>query len=268
MRKLRSRGETKNYPWANRFMEVAIRSMKRVHLDQVIRSAGRPNSTTPTDPERLNVGLGVELADERLVCLEICKEFTFAGSSTGYWVNDDQSADVARGQRLWEMHAEFPYRRASGCVDLCVWRNVVNASGATEKYDNTEVFIEAKRAVRWTTSIEAAPTSERGQSQVSEVRADVEKLLSEMSARSQQDGKLVGHVLVWGTTADQNPSPAKFFEKLAHPQVEVYRSTWAPLATEARSANGASWDEAPPRIARWLWATLAEIHPAQAWWEG
>ena len=265
-RRLRVPGEVKNYHWANKFLEAAIRAMRRIHLDEVAASSGSPGPKNPSKPELLNIGRGIELTDERQVCQAIYNEFRLSNLGTGYWVNADQMADVASGQRFYDIAIEHPYTASRELVDFCIWRNVLSRSGAFRKFDNTETFVEAKRATRWSPLQASEPVFTRSGSQILDVRRDVSKLLVEMKKRTPEQGKLTCHVLVWGTSEDKYPSPADFFSKLAHKQVEIYRTGWAPLATEERSTAGSEWNSNPPNIARWLWATLAEVHPESAWW--
>src|SRR5262245_43113158 len=81
--------KVQEYPWVQVFLEVALRAIRRVHLEYEIWGAGRQWNTGPNQTALINMGPGVELADERAVCAAIVQEMMASQSVAGFWQSND-----------------------------------------------------------------------------------------------------------------------------------------------------------------------------------
>ena len=72
-------------PWAKYFMELALRAIRRVHYEYGLWSIGQHWLTNQSEPLLLNMGYGIELADEPTVCAAIIQEYLNSPLVAGVW---------------------------------------------------------------------------------------------------------------------------------------------------------------------------------------
>ncbi len=254
----------KEEKWVAVFLEIALRAMRRVHYEYGIWGAGRQWKTGPGKSSVINMGHGVELADERAVCAAIVQEFMSSPSVTGLWQEDGQVQ-----LRFFSVLREQPYK-ASGdpkhpeMVDLVV-----------EKYecqnDKLDVYkprslIEAKRARLWKVDL-AKGTAKPGKMQTNAVCDDINNLLRERRERTES---IFIHVLVWGLyEEDSNGKPVRFadhpdefFSKLRQ-KTEVSLEgpfvRWLPIRWETAPRSSVKSKRRNPLVTTSAWIALAEI---------
>src|SRR5947208_6696271 len=110
----------KEEKWVSVFLEVALRALRRVHYEYGIWGAGRQWKSGPDRPGVINMGHGLELADERAVCAAIVQEFMTSPSLTGLWQENGRNQ-----LRFFSVLREQPYRASTDpkhpeMVDLIV----------------------------------------------------------------------------------------------------------------------------------------------------
>jgi hypothetical protein len=88
-------------PWVQVFLEIALRAIRRVHLEYGIWGGGRQWKMEGQRAAAINMGHGIELADERTVCAAISQEFMTSPSVTGDGATCDFSAlTVSNGTKI------------------------------------------------------------------------------------------------------------------------------------------------------------------------
>lgn len=251
------------HKWVTVFLEVAIRAMRRIHLEYGLWGAGHQWKTGPGRPALINMGHGAELADERAVCAAITQEFVSSPSLTGLW-EDDDGAEV----RFFTVSREQNYRLAHETgqrqwVDLMIEKYEQTTPGVFD-VRRPRSLIEAKRARLWQVDLKNGTVSP-GAPQVDAVCRDIEKLQAERNAWQQDGDKVYLHVLVWGVYEDDAGGaparfadhPTSFFEdvrrgsnaRLAGPYVR-----WLPTKWEFGAATPGN-----PTVRRSLWLAIAEV---------
>lgn len=244
-----------NYPWAERFAELALRAMRRIHYDYGAWHLGQQWSPDAPELQGVNQGLGVAAADELTVCAAITQECITSQGFSGSWQVGRQWAGVVEGLRYWSIDRE-QYYSSGERVDFCIKRLADRA--APEKFDpetDAPCFIEAKRARRWSTASLAQPDFVVGPRLLADIKADIEKLRREIQAR---EGKLCGHLLIWDLWASEKDSPSDLLVSLADPAVLLHQVRWMPVAWPSESSQG----DSPPAVKTWLWLGLFEVFPA------
>ena len=185
--------EMEDRKWAAVFIEIVLRAIRRVHYEHGMWGVGRQWEMSRLKAKRLNMGQGVELADERTVCAAITQEFINSPSLTGLWVETIEDADQ-KEERYFTIDREMKYTDKSKKVDIFIQKYSLGNNNEPTRVSEP-CFIEAKRARLWVPQIKDG-TAERGELQLKEVREDVKKLREEMDKRSE---KIHCHVLVWGS---------------------------------------------------------------------
>jgi hypothetical protein len=254
-----SNGEHK---WVTVFLEVALRAIRRVHLEYGIWAAGRQWKTGPGRPDHINVGPGIELADERAVCAALTQEFMVSPSLTGLWENEGKT-DVRFFAISREQLYKWPEAKQRKMVDLLI-----------EKYEQTSLgkfevikprsLIEAKRARLWQIDLETGDVSAGSPvTQISAVIEDVARLKEEREAWEQEDKRVFLHLLVWGVYGDDSnhslDHPLAFFQevrkksgaRLDGPYVRWLPTKWDPPENVEESGH--------PIVRRSVWVALAEV---------
>ena len=282
---------TEEKKWVTVFLEVALRAIRRVHLEYGIWGAGRQWITDADRAPLINTGYGIELADERAVCAAIVQELMTSPAAAGYWRED---GDLEF--RIFAPDREEEYKTPSEKgytqkVDLYI-----------EKYEPTEPcgkgklkvrqppsFIEAKRAQRWTIDLgswekgeEAVKLEER---QTTKICADIKKLHRERENRWNRKGhrkdKIYTHVLVWGTYGEDpkngkplsfSDHPYTFFDEIKKELrnrdttpgkdtvlIEKPSVRWLPTKWDWDPPPDGSSGRQCPIVLRWVWVALAEV---------
>jgi hypothetical protein len=254
-----SAGEHK---WVTVFLEVALRAIRRVHLEYGIWGAGRQWKTGPGRPSLINMGPGIELADERAVCAAITQEFMVSPSLTGLWRGKGKT-DV----RFFAISREELYKsrrtKRAEKVDLFIEKCQQTRLGKFKVIEPPSL-IEAKRARRWQINLKTGrvkPYSPR--TQIKAVLEDVLRLQDERKARKPKPVYI--HLLVWGLYGDRANDPldhpTAFFQEvrrvsssscqLSGPYVRWLPMKWDSPANATKSEN--------PIVRSSAWVALAEV---------
>ena len=121
------------WPWALVFIEIALRAVRRVHYEYGRWGIGRPWRMDAEKSRRINMGAGVELADELTVCAAITQEFIGSPSVAGRWVEAGNPTEwyfqIDREQR-W--YTKNPKEK----VDIFIRKFVAGDGGELGRVDN------------------------------------------------------------------------------------------------------------------------------------
>jgi hypothetical protein len=246
----------KDYPWATRFIEIALRAIRRVHYEYGVWSVGHQWMRDVSDPPDLNMGPGIELADEPTVCAAITQEFANSQFVAGIWQERKSESDVSEGERFWQIDREQCYEGSQERVDICIQRYERKRLGEVpEPTSGPPVFIEAKRARRWSAQISTG-SLKRSEYLTSEIKNDIEKLRREMESR-----RVYCHLLVWNIYESPSDGPLEFFERLQASCVTVHQVRWLPIAWTCPTyvESVVDWKPYLPEVNKWLWIALAEV---------
>lgn len=234
------------YPWADSFIECALRAIRRTHHDFGPSSLGQRFATAAPNFFALNEGLGVALADELTVCSGIYQECVNSQLFSGILVEKDIQRQVERGLRFYKIDREIPYtknRRERVDMVICRYDPLEAKRGRAKKYE--PCYVEAKRARRW-------KNESAKRYSTSSIRDDIRKLRAEQ--RVAKSG-IFCHILTWDICTNQNEGPLALLTRLNDPDVELHCVRWNPV----------SWTQAPlssqalPQVNRWLWIALFEV---------
>lgn len=248
--------EVEDWKWATVFIEIALRAIRRVHYDHGMWGVGRQWEMNRFKARRLNMGHGIELADERTVCAAITQEFITSPSLTGLWVEGNADGNH-REERYFTIDRETEYTDKSKKVDILIQKYELKDKDKGPTSMEEPSFIEAKRARRWVPEITSGK-AERKESQVHSVNEDIDRLRKEMDARNE---KIHCHVLVWGLydVNSNEDHPVKFFENFDE-DVKMHQLRWLPIEWSSPSIqNIADSDIGIPVVNKALWITLAEV---------
>lgn len=239
--------EAKSWPWAERFIEVALRALRRLHVNYGAVHIGQQWRKGRPDISELNQGVGVATADELTVCAAIAQEFMLSPFLSGVWVDKDESPGVAAGVRYWKIDQETCYSGSQKRVDMVMTRvDGPSPEAAPEKW--RDCFIEAKRLNRWTTDSLENPNYIRQQSQLGRILEDIDKLRNELEKRPNE---IFAHLLIWGVWSDGDPALKELSDNLKGARMHQIR--WMPIDWRpGKQAN-------PPVVKRWLWVALFEV---------
>jgi hypothetical protein len=257
---MRAKPDHEQFEWASRFMELVLRAFRRIHLEYGPFSLGHPWLSTEA-PERLNLGPGIELADELTVVAAIVQECL----NSPLLMAAPPSTEPGRsGQRYWRIQRECRYddetlRRADLVVTL--YEDV----GGRPQALHPPVHVEAKRLHYWTPDFETG-TSTLGtkNTAASRVRDDICKLCD-----SVREG--YGYLMIWDVWRGPNAppgalgeehlgtdnTPSHFAESLDDPRLRLREARWLPLSW--RHQDSSSTFKGPPTVDRFLWIALIEI---------
>lgn len=244
-----------DWKWATIFIEIALRAARRVHYEHGMWGIGRQWEMNRLRARRLNMGQGIELADERTVCAAITQEFINSPSLTGLWVEEGQESDQTKEERYFTIDREMEYTDKSKKVDIFI-----------RKYrlaNNKELipvirpsFIEAKRARRWVPDVKTG-TARRESLQHQEVQKDIDKLRAEMIHTED----IHCHVLVWGVYQNESEEdhPLKFFENFDD-YVRLHQLRWLPVEWTCPSTEDIQHGQIRiPAVKAALWIALAQV---------
>ncbi len=180
-----------NYPWAEVFMEAALRAIRRLHYEYDIWAAGH-SWMNDFKPGSLNPGSGIELAHEVTVCAAITQEFLKVG---GVWVVKDTAEKVQDGLRFWGLEREEKYSDGAQIVDIRIQKYEQEEANKKPEPIGRKVLIEAKRARHFSRNILSGDVGEP-RLRTSDVNKDNKKLLAEMNSRGTEEEQIYSHLLV------------------------------------------------------------------------
>lgn len=255
--------QVQDWKWATIFIEVALRAIRRVHYEHQMWGVGRQWQMNRLKARRLNMGQGVELADERMVLAAITQEFINSPSLTGFWVEESSEGQRQEEGRYFTINREMEYTDKSKKVDIFVQKYVMKNGTELEPVEKPS-FIEAKRARCWIPEI-VDGTARRDELQHSAVQKDIDKLRDEMRIRKPEDS-IHCHVLVWGIYTEncEADHPLKFFEKFDD-CVKIHQVRWLPVEWTCPSFQDILDSKVElPKVDAALWVALAEVFPLAA----
>ena len=247
--------EVTDWKWASVFIEIVLRAIRRVHYEHGMWGIGRQWEMNSFKAQRINMGQGIELADERAVCAAITQEFIASPSMTGLWIEERKDGSREEETRYFAIDREKEYTDKSKKVDIFIskYRLEENKPIPIEE----PAFIEAKRARLWMPEIRSGLASKK-ESQHEKVQEDIKRLRSEMRARLD---KIHCHVLVWGLYQKDclKDHPDTFFEKFDN-NVKIHQLRWLPTKWDSPSLQDLkSGNIEIPKIDTALWIALAEV---------
>jgi hypothetical protein len=243
-----------NRPWAERFAELALRALRRVHYEYGAIHLGQQWRVGAPKLSGVNQGIGVAAADELTVCAAIAQECLLSAGFSGSWVETSPTLEAFPGRRFWRLDREQRYANSRERVDFLVKRIPENEGDAPLPQDNSrDCFIEAKRVRRWTTATYMNPSFESTAPLIGGIEADIAKLKAEHIARP---GKIFAHLLLWDISSKDDPNSSTPQSLLLDPRLSClspHQVRWMPI--EWLSADPFT----PPQVKSWLWIALMEL---------
>lgn len=251
--------------WVQVFLEIALRAIRRVHLEYGIWGAGRQWKIGPHNVADINMGHGVELADERTVCAAISHEFMVSPSVTGMWQEEGQSDLRFFGiQREQRYSTPAPSGRAR-LVDLVVEKYEHKSNGYFV-VDKPRSYIEAKRVRVWRADLKTAAVEVEG-TQTDRIVADINKLREERKILLEKGETIFIHLLIWGIyqdtpdgkSAERSDDPFAFFTDLrtkTDATLEGPYVRWLPIKWDNPTPDSKT---RVPVVSRFAWVALSEI---------
>jgi len=252
--------QIQDWKWATIFIEVALRAIRHVHYDYQLWGVGRQWQMDRLKAHRLNMGQGIELADERTVCAAITQEFINSPSLTGLWIEENRNGQLNKEERYFTINREMEYTDKTKKVDIFI-QKYVKKNGKNIVPVKIPSFIEVKRSRRWVPEI-LEGIANREELQQSAVQKDIEKLRAEMMIRNSEN-PINCHVLVWGIYEESSKEdhPIKFFDYFDN-FVKVHQLRWLPLQWTCPSLqNILSSKINIPKVHAALWVALAQVYP-------
>jgi hypothetical protein len=265
-----------DWPWTQVFLAVALRAIRRVHLEYGIWGAGRQWSTNRNRVATINQGRGVELADERAVCAAISQEFMTSPSAAGLWRTDEKADFRFFGIKREERYSPSAKKKnkdepkekkkdSPRWVDLIVEKYTKDPESNDFFHDPVKyppVYIEAKRARRWLVNLKTGNTTAAKGRQTTDICADIMKLTKERETQTQ---RIFIYILVWGVYEEgKKPGdhPATVFTEIRNKiggraVVGSPLTRWLP--TKWTDPEPASEQMEQPRVQRSVWIALSEI---------
>lgn len=151
----------KNIPWPKVFKQVALRAIRKVHIDYQLWGIGQ---TSDTDSNRrlsnLNFGRGIEFAPEPAVCDAITQEFINSTFTSG--------SSLFGERRSYRIDREISFNNER--VDI-----VLNRFDPDKGYSNIPVLMEVKRAYYFTPRLDKTEYQEP-KKQFRQILRDIVKL--------------------------------------------------------------------------------------------
>lgn len=249
-----------DHKWASVFIEIALRAIRRVHYEYGHWGVGPQFDMNRDKARKLNMGPGVELADEVSVCAAISQEFLSSPSLTGLWTEQGGSGTQQKELRFFAVDREKFYTGTTEEVDLFVQKYEIRDPKLDPVPIDNPSFVEAKRAQLWKPNISDGTAKPYG-SQYGAIRKDIAKLRSELAVRSNAGHPpIYCHVLVWGICSDpqSDDHPVKFFEKFDQ-DVVLQQVRWLPIEWTSPGIDDLKPDMPLPEVAKALWVALAEV---------
>jgi len=249
--------EVKDWKWATVFIEIALRAIRRVHYDHGMWGVGRQWEMNRFKAGRLNMGHGIELADERTVCAAITQEFITSPSLTGLWV-EERADGKHTEERYFTIDREKKYTDNSKKVDIFIQKYARKNKDKEPTPVEEPSFIEAKRHRLWVPDIISGEAKRGNYPQKDKVQEDIERLRKEMEA---QEETIHCHVLVWGLYdgISEEDHPVKFFKKFDN-DVKIHQLRWLPTEWGSPTIENLKAEDIKiPLVNKALWIVLSEV---------
>ena len=236
-----------DHKWAKIFIEIVLRAMRRIHYEYGIWGIGRQWEMNRSKTNLINMGHGIELADERTICAAITLEFMNSPAVTGFWVEKEK-----KEERYFTIDREYPYKsyKTNRKVDIFIQKYLNKGRGKKLKLKEVPnpSFIEAKRMRIWYPDLKKGTAKPNGNAQLPEIKKDINKLRKELKCR-----EILCHLLVWGIYQKGNNKtdhPDDFIKNLKDPNIELSQVRWLPIEWEHSDRM---------KVTKSLWIALAEV---------
>lgn len=239
------------YPWMTVFLEAVMRAIRAVHHAHQPLTLGKPGREGQgTLLNGLNVGRGIELADERVVCGQILLELATSRITSNIHFVENDATKSSAGRRTFEYDHETHV--GARYVDLVFKREDEPQDGQQPRARKFgRIYIQAKRARRWKIAPLTGDAS-KGALLVGDIRDDVQKLKDVREHLGDEEAYF--YVLVWGSTTDGR-SPDGMLQGISEHDDPRRAFRWLPLCWD-----GGEWNR-NPNVTEWLWVALLEVLP-------
>lgn len=239
-------------PWTRIFIEIALRALRKIHLDYQLWSMQQDWTTEPNFRD-LNTGRGIEYAEEAAVCSAIISEFVHSQYTSGIWIEENRKIDVEANFRYYRIAREMPYPNSTKRADIYIER-VDPQQGAKIGKPS---YVEAKRAYVWTTKLgdqKPQPPS----CQLGDVIDDIKKLREGLRGYESSTRK---YLLVWNVAEIDKTDgfPKLFLDKLAEPHATLRQVRWAPLSWDDYDVEKGCRNSTLLSVKRAIWVMMVEI---------
>lgn len=247
-------GNTEEYKWLGRFMEIASTAILKAHYEFINWSIGQSGAKPKESIFNSNIR-GIELADEPTICslisIEALKSPLFSGDF-------DSSDETKSNPKYYRVNRELKYLDGKR-VDLVVQRFEPSSTDEVDKKFHP-VYIEAKRAELYSISnISTGEIKQPVKSQDQEIFNDILKLGKESS-------DVHKYVLVWGVyektkknDTSKNYLPNELINILKNKDKDKKYNEfirWLPISWEEANIK-----EPPDGITKWIWILMLEVDP-------
>jgi len=256
------------------FLQLAVRAVRRVHLDSQLMSLGQTDSGKDDSIRQVNQGSGVEAAPESAVRDVLAQEFNASKLGHGWKLRAEMTHQDTEGHYFGVIDREVPYLVTGDeiveHVDL-QYRRVPGPGQNPQLYPAGPV--ELKRARLYRANLETG-VPERRRLQTKEIQRDLRKLVRLVRAdragtlrrpfgsttHTDPDEDLVHpQLLVWGDSSD---APEAFMEKVFD---GVRDCGCEPLGEIAYESIPAKWKGGLfPPIDAWIWIAIASLKTGPA----
>jgi len=253
--------------WREVFLEIALRAIRRIHLDYGIWGIGQNPLDTKVHLENFNAGPGIQLAMEETVCAAITQEFI-----NSRFINGNFYKNL---NRFYEIDREITFEKKDKTkrIDIFIDRYKMSEDKKHLLFYRYPVLIEAKRAHYFIPRItEGDVEKEDVDAQVCKIKDDIKYLIEvkgeivNTNGNRKNLGKYKGNLkgaflytLFWGTFEKEKSNskiklnknrPEYFIEQLKLKK-DHFWVKWLPL----------KWTTPNKPVNQWLWIVLAEIDP-------
>ena len=253
----------KSYPWADRLIEIALKSILELNIEFAIMSTD-DNSRMDSNNIEITKAKSFQHIDERQFCSKILlnslNSYLFAGSMQ----KEDKDRGIKKGLRFWKFYSDLEYKHTRNYCDIIMDR--VLFDGEHFREHKKPVYIEAKKA-----KLEKIIDYDKGEIKAvdnynyHDCKDDIKKLINEMEYmdHNKEFDCIYCHLLIWGDTIDlKNDNPEKvekylkdkIFENHKGYDINIHQIRWFPLDSLSEINISDNY-----KIKKWGWVVLMEI---------
>jgi hypothetical protein len=241
-----------DYPWRNRFLDIAEKAIIELNLEYCAMSIGQSGIKFKNNSISDPTIHGFELADERTVCSKILIEALRSPLFSGA-IEIENGKITPRYYKLNREERGYPSPNNRKKVDIVIQRfNIENIEDKGGNYK--PVYIEAKRA-----KLYSIKNLSKGEVLIGEYQYDdVCKDITEKLCKVKKD--IYKYVLVWGILSlveekDKRNTPASFYDTIKKTvPLKSIELRWIPVAWNKSDGKK------PPEVCRWIWIALMEVN--------
>jgi len=259
-----------SYPWSERFIEVALRSIVKTHWSYQIWDMGQAGLKDEEKRLQFSRGKGIELADETVVCSVITQDALNSPFFSGAFIPEGKTKDgrpIKQGHRWWKINREqniFQNDKKEltrEACDILVQRYDISEDGIV-KNEKEPIAIEAKRLIAHTTDNLPEAESHFYKNNIGAIVEDLEKL-----ERLEATKKYFPYILTWCVydegSDDDKLQPKQLLEKLkgkyTKKNLKFVEIRWHPLPNlSSDDIEEIVVAKKTHEIKRWIWVALIE----------